>query len=91
MGQLAELGYRIIFDYSRCIMQDLRTGQDRSLGLVLELGACFPWTTLVFHLLLLFLLLQLLQFLQFLPLHFGMLNLVMHLPLEYNNWLLEVY
>ena len=32
-----------------------------------ELGVCFPWTTFVFHLLLLFLLLQLLQFLQFLP------------------------
>ena len=32
MGQLAELGYRIIFDYSRCIVQDPRTGQ--------ELGAC---------------------------------------------------
>ena len=26
MGQLAELGYRIIFDYSWCIVQDLRTG-----------------------------------------------------------------
>ena len=25
VGQLAELGYRIIFDYSGCIMQDLRT------------------------------------------------------------------
>ena len=26
VGQLAELGYRIIFDYSRCTVQDLRTG-----------------------------------------------------------------
>ena len=26
VGQLAELGYRIIFDYSECIMQDPRTG-----------------------------------------------------------------
>ena len=26
VGQLAELGYRIIFDYSGCIVQDLRTG-----------------------------------------------------------------
>ena len=26
MGQLAELGYRIIFDYSGCIVQDPRTG-----------------------------------------------------------------
>lgn len=28
MGQLAELGYCIIFYYSRCIVQDLRTGQE---------------------------------------------------------------
>ena len=27
VGQLAELGDRIIFDYSGCIVQDLRTGQ----------------------------------------------------------------
>ena len=26
VGQLAELGYRIIFDYSECILQDSRTG-----------------------------------------------------------------
>ena len=26
MGQLAELGYRIIFDYSWCIVKDSRTG-----------------------------------------------------------------
>ena len=56
--QLAELGYCIIFDYSVCIVQI--QGQDRSLGPVPELGVCFPWTTFVFHLLLLFLLLQLL-------------------------------
>ena len=90
VGQLAELDYRIIFDYSWCIVQDPRTGRDRSLGPALELGVCFPWTTFVFHLLLLFLLLQLLQFLLFLPLLFGMLVLVTHLPLGYNNWLLEV-
>ena len=65
-------------------------GWDKSLGPVLELGVCFSWTTFVFHLLLLFSLLQLLQFLQFIPLHFGMLDLVMHLSLEYNNWLQEV-
>ena len=88
MEQLAELGYRIIFDYSGCIVQDPRTRQE--LGTGPRVGRMFPWTTFVFHLLLLFLLLQLLQLLQFLPLHFGMLVLVMHLPLEYNNWLLEV-
>ena len=87
MGQLAELGYRIIFDYSGCIVQDLRTGQE--LGTGPRVGRMFPWTTFVFHLLLLFLLLQLLQFLLFLPLHFGMLDLVTHLPFGYNNWLLE--
>ena len=27
MGQLVELSYRIIFDYSGCIVQDLRTGK----------------------------------------------------------------
>ena len=28
VGQLAELGYRIIFDYSGCIVQDPSTGQE---------------------------------------------------------------
>ena len=28
VGQLAELGYRIIFDYFLCIVQDPRTGQE---------------------------------------------------------------
>ena len=32
-----------------------------------------------------------LQFLLFLPLHFGMPDLVRHLPLGYNTLLLEVY
>ena len=32
VGQLAELGYRIIFDYSRCTVQDLRTGQELGIG-----------------------------------------------------------
>ena len=32
LGQLAELGYRIIFDYSGCIVQDPRTGQDLGSG-----------------------------------------------------------
>ena len=91
VGQLAESGYRIIFDYFGCIVQDLRTGQERSLGPVPRLDVCFPWTTFVFHLLLLFLLLQLMLFLLFLHLHFGMPDLVMHLPLGFKNWLLEVY
>ena len=55
VGQLAKLGYRITFDYSGCIVQDLRTY--KSLGPVSEFGVCFPWTTFVFHPLLLFLLL----------------------------------
>ena len=40
MGQLAELGYRIIFDYSRCIVQDPRTGQE--LGTGPRVGRMFP-------------------------------------------------
>ena len=32
VGQLAELGYRIIFDYSGCIMQDPMTGQELGTG-----------------------------------------------------------
>ena len=65
-------------------------GRDRSAGPIPELGVYFLWTTFIFHLLLLFLLLQLLQFFLFIPLHFGMLDLVTHLPLGCNNWLLEV-
>ena len=38
--QLAELGYRIIFDYSGCIMQDLRMGQE--LGTSPRVGCMFP-------------------------------------------------
>ena len=85
---LRTVGYCIIFDYSGFIVQDPRTGQELKTGP--KLGVCFSWTTFVFHLLLLFLLLQLLQFLQFLPLHFGILDLITHLPLGYNNWLLDV-
>ena len=32
VGQLAELGYRIIFDYFLCIVQDPRTGQELRTG-----------------------------------------------------------
>ena len=32
VGQLAKLGYHIIFDYSMCIMQDPRTGQEFGTG-----------------------------------------------------------
>ena len=40
VGQLAELGYRIIFDYSGCIVQDPRTRQE--LGTGLRVGHMFP-------------------------------------------------
>ena len=40
VGQLAELGYRIIFDYSGCIVQDSRTGQE--LGTGPRVGRMFP-------------------------------------------------
>ena len=32
VGQLVELGYRLIFDYSGCIVQDPRTGQELGTG-----------------------------------------------------------
>ena len=38
--QLAELGYRLIFYYSGCIVQDLRTGQE--LGTGPRVGRLFP-------------------------------------------------
>ena len=40
VGQLAELGYRIIFDYSGCIVQDPRTGQEFGTGP--KVGRMFP-------------------------------------------------
>ena len=40
VGQLAELGYRIIFDYFGCIVQDLGTGQE--LGTSPRVGHMFP-------------------------------------------------
>ena len=40
VGQLAELGYHIIFDYSGCIVQDLKTGQE--LGTGPRVGRMFP-------------------------------------------------
>ena len=40
VGQLAELGYCIIFDYSRCIVQDPRMRQE--LGIGPRVGRMFP-------------------------------------------------
>ena len=40
VGQLAELGYRIIFDYSWCIVQDSRTEQE--FGTNPRVGRMFP-------------------------------------------------
>ena len=40
VGQLAELGYRLIFYYSGCIVQDPRTGQE--LGTGSKVGRMFP-------------------------------------------------
>ena len=44
VGQLTELGYRIIFDYSRCIVQDPRRGQE--LGTDPKVGCMFPMDNL---------------------------------------------
>ena len=46
VGQLAKLGYHLIFDYSGCIMQDLRTGQE--LGIGPRVGCMFPVDNLHF-------------------------------------------
>ena len=40
VGQLAELGYRLIFYYSECIVQDSRTGQELRTGP--RVGRMFP-------------------------------------------------
>ena len=40
VGQLAELGYRLIFYYSKCIVQDPRMGQE--LGTGSRVGRMFP-------------------------------------------------
>ena len=40
VGQLVELGYRLIFFYSGCIVQDPRTGQE--LGTGSKVGRIFP-------------------------------------------------
>ena len=40
VGQLAKLGYRIIFDYSWCIVQDPRMGQ--KIGTGPKVGRMFP-------------------------------------------------
>ena len=44
VGQLAELGYHLIFDNFGCIMQDLRTGQDLEIGP--RVGCMFPMDNL---------------------------------------------
>ena len=44
VGQLAELGYRIIFDYSWCIVQDPKTRQE--LGTDPRVGRMFPMDNL---------------------------------------------
>ncbi|RVX23720.1 Retrovirus-related Pol polyprotein from transposon TNT 1-94 [Vitis vinifera] len=46
VGQLAELGYRLIFYYSRCIVQDPRTRQE--LGTGPRVGRMFPVNNLHF-------------------------------------------
>ena len=46
VGQLAELGYRIIFDYFGCIMHNLRMGQEFRTGP--KVGLMFPVDNLRF-------------------------------------------
>ena len=88
--QLVELGYRLIFTILGVLCK-IR-GRGKNLGPVLELGICFPWTTFIFHQLLLFQLLQqLLRFLPYVFSHFGILVLVIYPFLRYNSQLLGVY
>ena len=52
MGQLPELSYRITFYYFRCIVQDLRTGQeletDPKVGHMISMdNLCLPPITVV--------------------------------------------
>ena len=53
VGQLVELGYRIIFDYSGCIVQDSRMGWELGTGprvghMFLVDNLCLPLVALVF-------------------------------------------
>ena len=86
MGKLAKLGYRLIFYYSRYIVQDPRIGQELRIGP--RVRRMFPVDNL--HLPLVapvffFWLLQLLQFRPYHLSHFGILVLVMHHLLGYNS------
>ena len=64
VGQLAELGYRIILDYFGCVVQDPRTGHE--LGTGRRIGRLFKISSLRFLLLVSLLLPHL-----HLPYHFG--------------------
>ena len=88
VGQLAELGYCIIFDYSWCIVQDPRTGQE--LGTGPRVGRMFSVDNLRLPLVASVSVAVAAAISSVPSLLFGMLVLVTHLPFGYNNWLLEV-
>ena len=88
VGQLAELGYRIIFDYSGCIVQYPRMRQEFGTGP--RVGRMFPVDNLCLPLVAPVFVVAVAVVSSIHSLHFGMLDLVTHLPLGYNNWLLEV-
>ena len=69
-------------------MQDPKAGQE--LGTGLRVGRMFPMANLRLPLVTSVSVAAAATISQILPLLFGMLNLVTHLPLEYNNWFLEV-
>ena len=85
VGQLAELGYRIIFDYSGCIVQDLRTGQEFGTGP--RVGCMFPVDNLRLPLVAP-VFVDVVSSIPSLTLWHARLGHT--LPLQYNNWLLEV-
>ena len=69
-------------------MQDPRAGQE--LGTGLRVGRMFPMANLRLPLVTSVSVAAAATISQILPLLFGMLDLVTHLPLGYNNWFLEV-
>ena len=88
VGQLVELGYRIIFDYSECIVQDPRTGQE--LGTGPRVRRMFPMDNLCLPLVALVSVAAAATDSSIPSLALWHARLGHTLPLQYNNWLLEV-
>jgi len=89
MGQLAELGYRITFDYYECTVQDPRIGQE--LGTSPRVGRMFPMDNFRLPPIALVSVAAAVAAVFSIPsLALWYADLVTHPPLGYNTWLLEV-